>query len=134
MMDGGFREGTRIAALLARGDVVAARAAADRLIAITDRPLFGRTNTLLVYAEVLIASDAAVERGRIEASLAEADAIAQRIESLFAQAWVCRVRAQLARALGDEAGWERELREALRIYTQMDATVWVERVSQELAS
>ena len=54
--------------------------------------------------------------------------------SLSGQAWVCRVRAQLARALGDEAGWQRELREALRIYTQMDATVWVERVAQELAS
>jgi tetratricopeptide (TPR) repeat protein len=126
------RERSRVAALLARGDVVAARAAADRLIAITDAPPIGRTTTLLVYAEVLIASDAAAERGRIEASLAEADAIAQRIGSLSSQAWVCRVRAQLARALGDEAGWQRELREALRIYTQMDATVWVERVTQEL--
>jgi tetratricopeptide (TPR) repeat protein len=130
----GFNERVRVQALLARSDVAAARAAADRLIASTDTPSFGRTGALLVYAEALIASDAAAERGRIEASLAEADAIAQRIESLSSQAWVCRVRAQLARALGDEAGWQRELREALRIYTQMGATVWVERVSQELAS
>ena len=40
----------------------------------------------------------------------------------------------LARALGDEAGWERELREALRIYTAMDATGWMERIAEELAS
>ena len=89
---------------------------------------------LVVHAEVLIASDAAAERGRIEASLAEADEIARRIGSLFNQAGVCRARAQLARALGDEADWQRELREALRIYTQMGATVWVERVTQELAT
>jgi hypothetical protein len=47
---------------------------------------------------------------------------------------VCRVRAHLARALGDVAGWERELREALRIYTEMDATGWMERIAAELAS
>jgi tetratricopeptide (TPR) repeat protein len=128
-----FNERVRVQALLARSDVAAARAAADRLIASTDTPPFARTGDLLVYAEVLIASDAAAERGRIEASLAEADAIAQRTGNLSSQAWVCRARAQIARALGDEAGRQRELREALRIYTQMGATVWVERVTQELA-
>jgi hypothetical protein len=43
-------------------------------------------------------------------------------------------RAKLARALGDEAGRERELREALRIYTAMNATGWMERIERELAS
>jgi tetratricopeptide (TPR) repeat protein len=134
MMSGGFNERIRVAALLARGDVAAARAAADRLIASTDMPPLSHMGALVVHAEVLIASDAAAERGRIEASLAEADEIARRIGSLFNQAGVCRARAQLARALGDEADWQRELREALRIYTQMGATVWVERVTQELAT
>jgi len=43
-------------------------------------------------------------------------------------------RADLASAVGDAAGWEYEPREALRIYAQMDATNWVERIEQELAS
>ncbi len=36
--------------------------------------------------------------------------------------------------LGDNAGWERELREALRIYTAMGATGYVERIAGELRS
>jgi len=126
-------ERTRVAALLARGDVAAARAAADRLVADSDLTPAGQAAARIVLAQVLIASDAVAERGRIEVSLAEADAVAQRIGSLGYRASVCRVRAQLARALGDDAGRQRELREALRIYTEMDATGWMERIAAELA-
>jgi len=42
--------------------------------------------------------------------------------------------AHLSRAVGDKVGWARELREALRINTQMNATGWMERIEQELAS
>jgi len=83
---------------------------------------------------VLIAADAVAERSRIESSLGEAAGLAQRMDTLSLQATVCTTRAQLAHALGDDAGRERELREALRIYTEMDATGWMERIAAELAS
>lgn len=35
---------------------------------------------------------------------------------------------------GALVGAERELREALRIYTAMEATGWMERIAEELAS
>ena len=85
-----------------------------------------------MHAEVLIAADAVGERARIESSLREAADLAQRMGHPGLQAEVCTGRAHLARALGDAAGWERELREALRIYTEMDATGWMERIAAEL--
>lgn len=84
-----------------------------------------------MLAQVLIAVG---ERARIEAALQEADELAQRYGAPRSQAEVCEHRAHLALQLGDEAGWQRELREALRIYTDMDATGWMERVAEELAS
>jgi hypothetical protein len=83
---------------------------------------------------VLSVSDAVGERARIEATLAEAAEIAERTGEPWMRANVHTERARLARALGDGAGWERELREALRIYTEMDATGYMERIAAELAS
>ncbi len=42
-------------------------------------------------------------------------------------------RAKLTALLGDDAGRERELREAQRLYTEMGATGHAERVGRELA-
>jgi ATP/maltotriose-dependent transcriptional regulator MalT len=82
---------------------------------------------------VLTAADAVGEQAQIEAILGQAAELAQHVGIAALQAEVCTERAHLARAVGDEAGWERELREALRIYTQMDATGWMERIARELA-
>ena len=90
--------------------------------------------SLVAYAEVLIAADASGDRARIESILAEAAEISQGTGRAGIRAEICTERAHLARALGDEAGWQRELREALRIYTEMDATGWMERVAAELSS
>jgi hypothetical protein len=43
-------------------------------------------------------------------------------------------RAQLARLRGDEPGRERELREALRLFTEMGATARSAEVESELVS
>ena len=126
----GLFESVRAQALLARGNVGAARDLIGRMMAM------GKFNpeVLMAHAQVLIAADALGEQTRIEASLNEAADFAQRIDDPSLQALVRTERAHLARAVGDAAGWERELREALRIYTQMDATGWMERIEQELAS
>jgi tetratricopeptide (TPR) repeat protein len=124
----------RARALLARGEVAEARELVERLILVTDPRPPRRAGSLVIFAEVMIASDAVGERARIESSLTEAAGIAERIGDPGLQASVCTERAHLARALGDPAGWERELREALRIYTAMGATGWMERIAKELAS
>jgi adenylate cyclase len=129
----GFEE-LRARALLARGEVAAARALIERLVALPDRLPRFRVSLRLTLAKVLIASDAVGERERIEASLAEAAGIAERMGEPDLQALVCTDRALLARALGDTTGWERELRVALRLYTALGATGYVERISKELAS
>jgi thymidine phosphorylase len=86
------------------------------------------------FADVMIAVDAVGERARIESKLTAAAELAKRSGELGLEVAVCVQRAHLARALGDAAGHERELREALRIYTAMGATGWMERVPRELAS
>ncbi len=44
---------------------------------------------------------------------------------------VCEERAELARLRSDEAACTRELREALRLYTEMGATGHAERLARE---
>jgi tetratricopeptide (TPR) repeat protein len=130
----GVMESFRAQALLARGDVGAARDLVERLVAVREPNPLSRTHILVRHAEVLVAADALGERTRIEASLNEAADVAERIDNPGAQALVRTALAHHARAVGDAAGWERELREALRIYTEMDATGWMERIERELAS
>jgi class 3 adenylate cyclase/tetratricopeptide (TPR) repeat protein len=127
-------ERIRARALLARGDVAAARDLIERTVAVPHAIPRVRATELVVHAEVLIAADASGEQARIESILGEAAAITQRTGVAATRAEICTQRARLARALGDEAGWERELREALRTYTEMDATGRAERVAAELAS
>jgi class 3 adenylate cyclase/tetratricopeptide (TPR) repeat protein len=129
----GPMESLRARALLARGDVAAARDLIERLVTVPPQNPFGQAQLLVVHAEVLIAADAVGERERIESSLREAADRAQRMGTPGLQAEVCTERAHLARALGDDAGWERELRAALRLYTTMEATGWMERIAAELA-
>jgi hypothetical protein len=119
---------------LARGDVGAARDLVERLVAVPEPNPLSRTIILVRHAEVLVAADASGEQVRIEASLNEAADIAERVDSPGTQALVRTARARHARAVGDDVGWERELREALRIYTEMDATGYMERIAKELAS
>ena len=45
---------------------------------------------------------------------------------------VCEERAELARLRGDEAARARELREALRLYTESGAAGHAERLAREL--
>ncbi len=127
-------ETLRARALLATGRVDLAREVIERVVAVPiPNPLYeGRK--FLVHAEVLVAADAVGERTLIESRAAEMDLLAQSTGALPVHAMAWTTRAQLARALGDEDGWKRALREALRVYTSMDATGWMERIEQELAS
>jgi hypothetical protein len=41
-------------------------------------------------------------------------------------------RAELARLTSDEAAYQRELREAHRLFTEIGAPIWAEQVAKEL--
>jgi tetratricopeptide (TPR) repeat protein len=124
----------RARVLSALGEVEAARKAIEHFALQPSTGPIERLFELIAIAEVLIDANAADERTRIESSLKEASDIAKRTGFRTHQALIHTQRAHLARAVGDVVGWERELREALRIYTEADATGWMERITKELAS
>jgi tetratricopeptide (TPR) repeat protein len=89
---------------------------------------------LLMQAQVLRKTQGVEAREAIEATLAEAEGL---IESTGIRGWQPFLhveRAELARFTGNEATWERELREAHRLFTQMGATGHVERLGRELGA
>jgi class 3 adenylate cyclase/tetratricopeptide (TPR) repeat protein len=87
---------------------------------------------LLARAHVLIATEGAPARSRVEADLRDAAAVIEATEARVFTPQVHVVRAELARVLGDEATRQRELREAHRLFTEMGATARAEQVVKEL--
>src|SRR5262249_54775449 len=89
---------------------------------------------LLARAHVLLATEGAPARSRIEADLRDADAVIEATEARVFTPQVHVERAALARVLGDEDTRQRELREAHRLSTEMGATARAEQVARELAA
>ena len=128
-------EGPRALALAAHGQFAEARAVMEAFGEGEWLTSFFYVERLVVHAEVLIATDGVRDaQPRIKALLSEASDLARRMKMLPILARSLQARAQLLRACGDEVGWERELREALRLYTEMGATQWIARITQILPS
>src|SRR5262249_3417286 len=87
---------------------------------------------LLARAHVLIATEGGPARSRVEADLRGATAVIEVTEARVFTPQVHVARAALARVLGDEAGHQRELREAHRLFAEMGATIRAEQVAKEL--
>ena len=87
---------------------------------------------LLARAHVLIATEGAPARSRVEADLRDAADVIEATEARVFTPQVHVERAALARVLGDEATRQRELREAHRLFTEMGATARAEGVAKEL--
>jgi tetratricopeptide (TPR) repeat protein len=85
----------------------------------------------IALTEVLIAAAGADARGQIESTLAEAQHLIDETGARGFQPLVHRVRADLARLLGDDASFERELREAHRLYVEMGATGHAKRLEKK---
>lgn len=88
---------------------------------------------LLARVRVLLATERAAARARVEADLAAAAAL---IDATEARAYAPRVnveRSELARLLGDDATRQRELREAHRLFLEIGAPIRAEQVAKELA-
>ena len=86
----------------------------------------------LLQARLAIARDARGERAAIEALLGEATLEIAATGARAAQSEVHEVRAELARAIGDEAARNNELRQAQRLYAEMGATGHVEHLARLL--
>jgi class 3 adenylate cyclase/tetratricopeptide (TPR) repeat protein len=86
----------------------------------------------LARARLLLRLEGSDAREEIEAALARALAVVQETGARVYEPELHEVRAELAGLLGDEAGRERELREAHRLYIEMGATGHAERLAREL--
>jgi hypothetical protein len=87
---------------------------------------------LLMQAQVLRKTRGAEAREAIEAALIEAEGLMQLTAIRGWQPFLHVEQAELARLVGDEAAWERELREAVRLFDEMGATGHVARLGRAL--
>jgi hypothetical protein len=87
----------------------------------------------LILARILLDAGTSELREEIQAALSAAAALADEMGARSFDPFVLEERARLARLLGDDPGRERHLREAHRLYAEMDATGHAERLARALA-
>jgi adenylate cyclase len=121
-------------ARLGRGDAAGARRAAEEAVTLARErgQASHESQARIALARALCASGGGEARAAVEDELERASAL---LETTGCRAFAPRIaeaRAELAHALGDEARWERELREAHRLYSEMGATGYAQRVAEEL--
>jgi hypothetical protein len=107
-----------------------ARAAVDEAIALAEKrgTIGWGYRGPVTLARVLVASSGAAARSDVAAALATVQARIDRSGERIHQPFIHLARAELAAALGDEVGRERELREAHRLFTEMGAPIRAEQV------
>ena len=131
-----MRAESRAAANLAMGNVDRARELIDEALEIAERggARMRGARLHLVHAQVVRESEGRKGRDAIEDLLAQADA---RLRSDGALAWapfVLEERARLAQVMGDDDGAERQLREALELFSAQGSTGHVRRLEAELGA
>ncbi len=87
---------------------------------------------LVTKAKILRLTEGAKARQEMESILEKAAMRAEQLSAVAHAPLIHRERAELARLLGDEAGYKREMGEALRLYKEMKADGHVERLEKEL--
>jgi hypothetical protein len=122
-------------ALLGLGHLDRARSSANEAVdaALAHGGLEQELHARVVRAGVLVRTG---DADGFAAACADLERALALVEETGARAWEPQVReafAELACAEGDDAGRERELRAALRLYTEMGITAYAERVQMELA-
>ena len=118
----------------ARGEGSVARATAEEGVAAAQmrKSISSEVDAQLSLAHVLLAAGNLDDRGAIESAL---DRAAECVGITGTRSHLPQIgveRAKLARLEGDEAGRERHLREAHRLFTEIGATGHAERVATEL--
>jgi tetratricopeptide (TPR) repeat protein len=122
-------------AVAALGNFGRARALAGEAVSTAQRQgTYLEVYALLARAHVRRLSDGARAAAAIEADLQQATAVVERTDARAFAPLIHIERAELARLLSDEVTWERELREAYRLFTEMGATGHAERISRQLSA
>jgi hypothetical protein len=124
------------AAHLGLGDGEKALALAEEAIAVSLRrgTRFLEFSALLTRTRALRETQGLEATREMEATLAEADAWLEMSGAKSYEPFLHVERAELARLKGDEAGRQRELREAHRLFTEIGAPIRAAEVARELES
>ncbi len=86
----------------------------------------------LARAQVLLALDGADAKAAIEAEIDCALELVDKTGARGVEPQILEQRAELARLLGDEAGYVRELRKARQLFVEMGAAGHAQRVAAQL--
>jgi tetratricopeptide (TPR) repeat protein len=111
------------AAYLGAGDHAAARTAAERALVVARRQgtRLYECDAHLAIARVMLTAEGTCSEEAIRATLEDALALAKETEAKTYEPFVRVELAELARVTGDDAGRERELREAYRLFIEIGA-------------
>jgi class 3 adenylate cyclase/tetratricopeptide (TPR) repeat protein len=111
-----------------------ARASADEALASAQRQGLRGYECLarIALARILRTTEGAAARAAIESQLDASAAIVEETGAVVYAPFVLEERAALSRLQGDEVRWERELREAQRLFAEMGAPIRAEQISREL--
>jgi len=116
-------------AQLAAGDAAQARTVANRCTVERDTWVF-ELRAHLARSRVRRSLDGADARTEIEASLARAQLLLEKSEARAFAPFIVEERARLCEVLGDKEGVARHLREAHRLFVEVEATGHAERVAR----
>jgi len=118
------------------GDLASARATAEEALAVAvhRRTPIDECLASLALARVLVQAEGARARTEIEAAVARGLALVEETGAALYKPRFHVERAELARLLGDETTYQRELREAHRLFVEMGATGHAERISCQLSA
>jgi hypothetical protein len=97
-----------------------------------DRLVYPVLSPTLALARLLMRSGGTSRAAEVQRILADLESRATARGSIAFLPFIARERAELARLLGDDTARERELREAHRLFVEMEATGHAERVAAEL--
>jgi class 3 adenylate cyclase len=130
-----FSLSSLVLAHLGRGELERARSTADEAVALAVRrgDRFGEMTARIGRAAVRLRTQGAAGREDVEEDLGRASELIAAQGMSASEHRVLELRAELARALGDEAERERLLREAHRRCVELGATGHAERLAEELS-
>ncbi|MCH6562311.1 MAG: AAA family ATPase [Myxococcales bacterium] len=113
-----------------------ARATAEEAVSVAQHKgaRFWELQAQLARAEVLLRLEGVCARPRIEEALKRAESLVDETGGEVMRPALCQQYAELARLRGDEARRAQELQAAHRLFSQMGATGYAERLGQELAA
>jgi class 3 adenylate cyclase/tetratricopeptide (TPR) repeat protein len=131
--DEGFKMAGLAEIYLRQGRKELARATAEEAVTFASRyQRVAECYARIILARVLLATEGVQAAGAVQEALMRALAVIQETGATSMEPFIHVELAELARLRGDEAGRQRELREARRRFTEIGAPPRAEQVAKEL--